>query len=252
MAPTWPKMASKVFKIAPTIIKNPGGRCWSAILGSFLMRMLCWQLFWQHATTRSQATCGILDYFLGASWALLGTSWVHRGATWVPSWNYLSFIWLHIAPVTSISPPGFHMTAPRWQQNGSSNQDVYRFWLVFWGSFGKAQDRSWIDFGWVFDRFGIGSCATNWTIAPVTGQNSINGPKNFHRWPRGEHIYWPKSLFLCVVWNCYTAINQDLLLNKGPSAINTCFWHLTGQFTLKQFEIARLILYRTFVISWSL
>ena len=41
IAPTLPKMASKAPKRAPTIIKKPEGRCCSAILSIFLMRMFC-------------------------------------------------------------------------------------------------------------------------------------------------------------------------------------------------------------------
>ena len=45
---------------------------------------------------------GVLDHLRGASWAQFGSSWVVLGATRVPSWSYLSFIWLHIADMTSI------------------------------------------------------------------------------------------------------------------------------------------------------
>ena len=47
-----------------------------AILGSSWMRMLCWQMFWQHATTRSPRTYKVLDRVWEADWALLGLFWV--------------------------------------------------------------------------------------------------------------------------------------------------------------------------------
>ena len=66
MRPARPKIPSKVQKTNPEIIKNSRGRCWSAILGSFWMRMLAGNCSANLRPHDHHLPIWVLDHLLGA------------------------------------------------------------------------------------------------------------------------------------------------------------------------------------------